>query len=79
MLFCNFHMNCIHNLALGLGRGEGHSGRAAGSGNGGLEGFIAKPFILELEAKGNGRAIWVEMMEDALQNLGEARKINVFM
>jgi len=64
---------------LGLGRGERQSGTATGSRNGGLGNFIAIPYILELEAKGNGRAIWVETMEGALQNLSEARKIGVFM
>jgi len=79
MLLCNFHVDSLHKLVLGLGRGKGHGGNAAGSRNGGLGGFIAIPYILELEAKGDGRAIQVETMQDTLQNLSEVQKISVFM
>jgi len=61
LMLCIFYVNCLHNLSLGLGRREGCGGKAAGRGNGGLGGFIAIPYILELEAKGNGWASWVEM------------------
>jgi len=50
MLLSDFHMDCLHNLVLGLGRSSGISGGATGRRERGLEHFDAIPNILELEA-----------------------------
>jgi len=47
---------------LGWVEGEGHGGEPLAVGMGVLGGFIAIPYILELEAKGNGRAIQVDTL-----------------
>jgi len=63
MFLDNFHVNCSHNLALGLGRRGGIIGRSGGKRGSSLGCFRAIPNVLELEAKSNRRAIWVKPMQ----------------
>jgi len=71
MLLSNFHMDYLHNLALGFGRRGDISGRGTGRRVRVLGCFGTILNVLELEAKGGGRTIWVEPMQIALQNLSE--------
>ncbi len=79
MLLSNLHMNCPHNLVLWLGRKNVISGRSSDRRGSGLGCFGTIPNVLELEAKGNGRAIWVKPMQNAIQKLSEVVKVCVFM
>ncbi len=78
MLLGNLDMDSLHNLVLGLCKGGGGGGSCSGRRDG-LGGFGAIPDVLELEAKSNGRAAWVESMQNGLQKFSEATKVHVFM
>jgi len=78
MLLGNFHMNCPHNLELGLSRRSG-IGRSCGKRGSDLGCFTTIPNVLELEAKSNRRAIWVKLMQNTFQKLSEAAKVSMFM
>jgi len=62
-------LGCAKGVVGGLLQWEG----------GGLGDFGVIPDVLELEAKSYGGTIWVELMQDGLQEFGEAAKVHVFM
>jgi len=73
----NFHMDSLDELVFGLGKRGGRVGCTAGREGQGLGVLGTIPNILPLKAKGNGRLVRVQAVQEPFQELGKVGEIDM--